>query len=271
MEVGVRFFKGIAMPPAPYHFIVRAKSRTYLIMGRILHRLWKKLSTVVLNFLFPVECMRCGSEEDWLCKKCLGEVPRETRLACFTCRKQATDGKFCDDCRKGKTLLGIHAVAPYASEVLRDAIAALKYRNITVLAKPLAILFEQFMEQWPFLFSDTTLFIPVPLHPKKMSDRGYNQSHLLLAHLLEARGKNVCGCWLLSRTRHTKQQVDCTREERLQNVRNAFRYAGPSQTSWPSVVLCDDVATTGSTLEACAHALHAAGARDVRALVLARG
>lgn len=225
----------------------------------------------MLNFLFPVECMQCGSGEDWLCKKCLGTIPRETRLTCFTCKKPTTDGRFCHACQKGRTLLGIHATAPYASEVLRNAIHALKYRSITVLAKPLATIFEQFIRQWPFLFPDTTLFIPVPLHDKKLSDRGYNQSHLLLAHLLKARGSNVCGCWLLMRTRHTKQQVDCTREERLQNVQEAFRYAGRPQSSWPLVVLIDDVATTGATLDACANALHTAGARNVTALVLARG
>lgn len=226
---------------------------------------------MVLNFLFPVECMRCGSEEDWLCRKCLGDIPKETRLACFTCKKPTMDGRFCDECGKGKTLLGIHATASYASPVLRDAIAALKYKSILVLAKPLAILFEQFMREWPFLFSDATLFIPVPLHDKKMGDRGYNQSHVLLAHLLLAQRSAVCGCWLLRRIRHTKQQVDCTREERLQNVQEAFRYGGPTHAAWPPVVLCDDVATTGSTLEACARALHAAGAREITAFVLAKG
>lgn len=239
-------------------------------MKRILYNTVRKLSTGVLDFLFPVECMGCGSAEDWLCAACIAGIPRAMRLSCFACSRPTTDGEWCDACRKGSPLRGIWPAARYDAELLQRAIHAMKYSAQYVFAASLAKLLHQFVVEWPFLLSSQTLFIPVPLHPKKLRARGYNQSHLLVAHFLSRRGSGVCGCWLLERTRHTKAQVQCAREERLHNVTNAFRYRGPLLSASPRIVLIDDVATTGSTLASCAEALRSAGARDVWGLVLAR-
>ncbi len=231
---------------------------------------WKRLSTGVLDFLFPVECMGCGSGEDWLCTACVVSIPRAMRLSCFSCHNPTTDGEWCDACRKGSPLRGIWPSARYDAELLQRAIHAMKYSAQYVFAGSLAKLLYQFFTQWPFLIFPRTLFIPVPLHKKRLRERGYNQSHLLVAHLLSRMGNGVCGCWLLERTRHTKAQVQCSREERLQNVVDAFRYGGPPIAASQRIVLVDDVATTGSTLASCARTLYDSGARDVWGLVLAK-
>ncbi|MBI4281764.1 ComF family protein [Candidatus Uhrbacteria bacterium] len=239
-------------------------------MKRILYNTIRKLSTGVLDFLFPVECMGCGSGEDWLCTTCVASIPRAMRLSCFTCKNPTTDGEWCGACRKESPLRGIWPAARYHAELLQRAIHAMKYSAQYVFAAPLAKFLHQFFLQWPFLLSARILFIPVPLHQKRLRERGYNQSHLLVAHLLSRTGSGVCGCWLLERTRHTKAQVQCAREERLRNVTSAFRYRGPPIAASERIVLVDDVATTGSTLASCARVLHTAGARDVWGLVLAR-
>lgn len=239
-------------------------------MKKLFFRYYKQLSEGVLNFLFPVQCVACEKKGEWLCDACRGTVPRAMSLSCFGCRRATTNGCFCDECGKKWILRGVHAVAPYGVSVMHESIQALKYRSVSVLAAPLAYFFVDFMVQWPFLFSRTTLFIPVPLHTKKLRDRGYNQSHLLLAYVLATSG-GVCGCWLLERLRHTKQQVDCDRAERLVNIVHAFRYSGPSVAVWPRIVILDDVVTTGATLEECGRTLHAVGARDIWGFALARG
>lgn len=236
----------------------------------LLYKHWKWLSAALLNFLFPVECIGCGSNEDWFCRQCIGTLDFPLQLSCFGCMRPTVDGQWCDECGKGKHLRGIWGVAFYTAPILRFGIHLLKYKSVYALAPSLSHILTLFCTKWPFLFSRTMLVIPVPLHAKKMRLRGYNQAHLLAAHFLAATG-GVCGCWLLERIRHTKPQVDCRREERLQNVTHAFRYRGPHGARWPRVVLLDDVATTGATLESCAAVLSRQGATDTWAFVLAKG
>lgn len=115
------------------------------------------------------------------------------------------------------------------------------------------------------------VIVPVPLHPWRLLQRRYNQSALLARALGRLCGKAV---WVdgLKRTRYTPQQAGLTREQRLENVKDAF--AAPpkraAQLAGKSVVLVDDVLTTGATLNACTQALLNAGAREVYVLVLAR-
>ena len=114
--------------------------------------------------------------------------------------------------------------------------------------------------------------VPVPLHPARLAERGYNQ-----AALLAGGAAAELGCPLharaLARTRHTPQQARLSRSERLDNVIGAFRVRSVSEAAalrGRAVVLVDDVATTGATLSACAAALRAGGAASVTALVIAR-
>jgi ComF family protein len=116
------------------------------------------------------------------------------------------------------------------------------------------------------------VIVPVPLHASRLASRKYNQASLLAAPLARRLGvKLVTG--VLDRVRDTRAQAELDREARLVNLDGAFAvHGGPSGTSLTGarVLLVDDVRTTGSTLRACAAALHEAGAADVHALVVAR-
>ncbi len=149
---------------------------------------------------------------------------------------------------------------------LRRALHRIKYRRDMALADTLTVSLATFYRnalQWHL-----DMVIPVPLSARRRKERGYNQAALFalpfaLALRLPYRPR------ALERIRHTRSQVDLSWRERQQNVAGAFR-AVPKHVAGKDVLLMDDVATTGATLNACAAALHEAGARAVYALTVAR-
>ena len=117
--------------------------------------------------------------------------------------------------------------------------------------------------------SAADLVVPVPLHPKRLSRRGYNQSALLAEAFAERIGR-LCDGTSLVRVRDTAHQSRLTGEERLKNLKGAFKVVDPSRIRGRTVVLVDDVMTTGATVGECSAALYAAGAHKVIPFVLAK-
>lgn len=157
----------------------------------------------------------------------------------------------------------------YFGGPLREAIHEFKYEGATVLAAPLG----QFMAcAWPGLAPAgqemPDVLVPVPLHPRRERERGYNQAALLARelalHLHRPTVEDV-----LRRSRDTAAQVDLGTSERYANVRGAFRCV-ERRFSGQRVLLVDDVCTTGATIEAAAAALRLGGASVVLAYTLAR-
>ena len=146
---------------------------------------------------------------------------------------------------------------------MKDIIHALKYDRRRSISPRLGALMR---ERGAALLRDAGAVVPVPLHPRRAYSRGFNQAHDLARHL----GLPVLS--VLKRVIDTPSQIDLPREQRLLNVQEAFAIdncrdgpLGPS-----IVVLIDDVATTGATLESCAEVLLRRGVREVRALTAAR-
>lgn len=146
---------------------------------------------------------------------------------------------------------------------MKEIIHALKYERRRSISPRLAALMR---ESGAPLLRDAAIVVPVPLHPRREYERGFNQAEDLAMHL----GLPVMK--LLTRVRHTQSQIELPKHQRQQNVTDAFAFADPgSRIPVPAiVVLVDDVSTTGSTLEACARVLKKAGVREVRALTAAR-
>jgi ComF family protein len=158
----------------------------------------------------------------------------------------------------------IRSVA-YFEGVLREAVHCLKYSGRTVLAEPLGELMAAYWMQHP---TPVDLVVPVPLHPTRLRERGYNQAALLAREMARRVGLVVEERTLI-RQRATASQVELDSRQRKKNVFDAFCCCDNSLTG-KRVLLIDDVCTTGATLEACAVALYAGEVRSLQALTLAR-
>ena len=149
---------------------------------------------------------------------------------------------------------------------MRKAIHQLKYSNLRTIARPLAKLLNGFLITNPM---PAEVLVPVPLHQKRERARGYNQSHLLCRELGKLADLPVVADCLI-RERHTPPQArTSTFAKRKSNVADAFT-CHSQRLKGKQVLLIDDVATSGATLDACAVALKASGASSVWGLVLAR-
>jgi ComF family protein len=142
---------------------------------------------------------------------------------------------------------------------------AFKYRGRRAAARAAGRWMACLLPRFPELAGHDSL-VPVPLHPRRLEERGYNQAGLLADELSRMAGPPVLE--LLRRARPTRPQWDLDRQSRLRNLAGAF-LASP-QARGRSVLLIDDVCTSGASLEECGRALHRAGALRVSAYVLAR-
>lgn len=148
---------------------------------------------------------------------------------------------------------------------LRHAIHGLKYRRLSALAEPLG---DELARFWLRGSMPVDIIVPVPLHPERQRERGYNQADLLARRVGRATGAPVQAN-VLRRTRVTAVQMSLNAAERKANVSGAF-VADAASARDATVLVVDDVCTTGSTLDACAIALKEAGARRTLGLTLAR-
>jgi len=148
---------------------------------------------------------------------------------------------------------------------MREAIHRLKYSNSQDLAAPLG---EMMASYWQDVHLPADVIVPVPLHARRLRERGYNQAALLARELGKGVGLPVLENALI-RVRETSPQVDLNAEDRKENVRGAF-HCFDDRLAGNRVLLGDDVYTTGATLEACSLALKQRGVRPVWALTLAR-
>jgi len=209
----------------------------------------------LLDWIFPSKCGGCGRVGHHLCPQCLAQIA-------YIGADARTAWQL--NPRGAPALRGMHSVAWFEGP-LRTAIHNFKYSGQRVLAKPLAGLL---LRDWERCRFPVDMVVAVPLHPQRQKERGYNQSHLLAMEFGRATGIPVAKD-ALRRTRHTLPQVTLTAAERWQNVQGAFQ-GEPSALAGKSVLLIDDVCTTGATLEACARAALDAGARTVWAMTLCR-
>ncbi len=229
-------------------------------------KLLERASRVGLDLLFPPQCALCGSGGSLLCDACGAELVPAGGDRCERCwaRLQA-DGR-CDDCRGREPAFVSLRAAFHLDDAARRVVHLLKYDHLTSLAEPMAVLLA---DRVSLDVGAAALLVPVPLHRSRRRTRGFNQAALLARHMGRARAVEVDER-ALRRVRATRPlSKTMHREERASLVRDAFR-AEHARVDGRRVVLVDDVATTGATLDACATALRAAGAADVRAVTFAR-
>ena len=226
-----------------------------------------RVVSAALDLLFPRRCVGCGEEGSFLCARCEETLPRLTAPFCRLCAQPLASGEMCSRCREAP-LAGLEGIrAPYLMEgIARDCVHKLKYQDFRAMAGVLGGLVTTHAAE---MAMPATVLVPVPLHPRRLRARGYNQS-ALLAREMGRRMDIPVAERALRRTRAAPPQArSANLAERSRNVEGSFTVRDASL-SGSAVLLVDDVCTTGSTLAACAVALKAAGVRSVWAVTVAR-
>ncbi len=231
-----------------------------------------QVKDTILDFFFPPFCVSCRQNGEWICADCLSKRRQESTWQCLVCDQTQDRHAICPACQHKQPLKGIF-ISGHFDEVMQRTVHAFKYQSSSVLAKPLAhILADHLMSDPAFAALDRalTVLVPVPLHKSKQHLRGYNQSELLAKALLPLLpGLTVANA--ITRTRATASQMELDRHDRLQNMKAAFALVPTVDLKEKTVILIDDVATTGSTLFECAKALQPASPKTIWAAVLAHG
>lgn len=206
----------------------------------------------IRSLLFPQEnsCHLCGSFPD------MG-------LLCKTCMKELLRLRIREETRPPAALMHACMAAFTHEGIARQMVHRLKYQHDPALA---AIMGEHMAVSLGGFRVDAV--VPVPLYPKREEERGYNQAALLAREVCFHTGLR-CETHALKRIRPTDSQVGRTRSERLFAMRGAFTVPAPEKVQDKSILLVDDVLTTGATAVSCAEALRLAGAAQISLLVFA--
>jgi len=219
----------------------------------------------LVDLILPPRCGGCHLVGSWLCDICRRRMRRLEEPLCRRCGAELESPRASCGCKgRLRALARLRSAVAYEGPV-EHAVHRFKYQGWRRLAGPLAQLLA---ERVVIEGLASSMVLAVPLHPDRHQERGFNQAELLareLRHrlaLLEPPGRLV-------RIRATMPQVGNDRLHRWQNVRDAFAWRGPPLDG-RSLLLVDDVATTGATLEACAVALKSAGAGPVVGVTVAR-
>lgn len=233
----------------------------------------RRLVEPVLTVVFPSACASCGHllaqpTRGPLCGPCWDTLPRHRAPACRCGLPRPPGRATCGRCRRGHQPFAAGAsLGPYEGS-LRAVIHELKYRGRRRVAGRLA---EALLEDGPTraLVGGSDVLVPVPLHPHRLRERGFNQAAVIAREL----GRRTGRPWddgVLVRRKDTAPQAGLSAAARRRNVAAAFAVRRRSRVVGHVVTLIDDVFTTGATAYACARALREAGASEVRLLSVAR-
>jgi ComF family protein len=217
-----------------------------------------------LDLLFPPVCGGCEKTGFRWCGECQQRVQVLSGTVCDVCGLPQNASGVCDACRADRPRF--HALRAWAvfEDPLRSVLHRLKYRRDVALGDAIAAHMVQYVTD---LCWDIDMIIPIPLGRKRMKQRGYNQVGMIARPLALALDVQFAPK-VLARRKETRSQVGLSKQERRENVHGAFQ-AGTG-VKGKTVLVLDDVSTTGSTLSSGAEALFSSGAKDVYALTVAR-
>ena len=227
----------------------------------------------ILDFIFPKRCVNCKRQGDYICTNCFSFVSFDAKSLCLVCNKASFNNLTHPACKTKYSIDGCFSALNY-NNIAKKLIYNFKYKPfLSDLENILTDLFyesiiqnEDFMDQ---ISKDEWVFIPIPLFSAKLRKRGYNQSEILAKNL--SRKFKIPVQNLLSRVRDTKNQYKLKKEDREENIKNAFIiHNSKFIIQNMSIFLVDDIVTTGSTLKEAANILKRNGANKVFGLTLAR-
>ena len=210
----------------------------------------------IVDFFLPPSCVICGERPEsslQICRGCIDDL-------------RLTSGEYPSPVRTIPGADGLTVLLPYDSPT-RQVVHGLKYHGMADVGPFLGDMLAR-KALCESSFPTGPILVPVPLHPAKRRERGYNQAERIAAGFSQFSGFPVDES-LLTRTRATGTQTALSEDERRLNVKGAFTYAGNRQLRGTAVIVIDDVLTTGSTISECIAVLRGAGAGTVHVAVAA--
>lgn len=254
--------------------------------------LLQRISQEFLHTVFPPKCLICGDYYDsrqahagldasypfsdltelYFCEPCRKDLTPIAPPFCSRCGlpfvSREGDNHTCSECLLEKKYFRRARAFGIYEGSLMESIHMLKYRKKSSLARPLSALArETFFQFWDV--GEIDLLVSVPLHVKRLRERGFNQAYLLIRSWAKKDGITLDGL-TLCRSRRTEPQTTLSRPERRKNIKGAFSLRHSEKIMGRKILLVDDVYTTGATVNECARVLMKAGAEFVDVLTLAR-
>jgi ComF family protein len=227
--------------------------------------------------IFPTFCKLCTTlldreGEKVVCNSCLRKLTPSYSSCCVCCGRffsSPVEPHICKQCLEQKPPYSLHRSCGFYDGELKDILLLFKYKGFRSLGKDLILFAINVMGEKHFLWQDLDVIIPVPLHPSRQRQRGFNQSKIL-AHELARLKKIDIKSRILIKIKNRPPQTSLDAKTRRRNLVGAFKVKNKSSIKGKMVLLVDDIFTTGATLAECSKTLLKAGAKSVSALTLAQ-
>lgn len=227
--------------------------------------------------VFPSFCKICREPldrpgEKIVCGACLGGLRPRHGPVCPVCGRFEDGpgaGHLCRRCLERSPAFSRHRSCGVYGGALKDIVLLFKYRKYAPLSRPLARFASSCLGEEAELWDGVECLVPVPLHPSRRRDRGFNQARLLARGLAAPRGLPVLSGALV-KVRNAPAQAGLKAADRERNVGGVYAVRRPERVRGRTLLLVDDVTTTGATVRECARVLMKAGAKDVRAITIAQ-
>lgn len=234
-----------------------------------MHPFLTDIKTLVLDTLFPVECIICNTTDVLLCQNCVHSFARLTPQRCFVCQKPSPFGITHASCQTPQGINGLISLFDYKDERVAKAIIYGKYKFLPELYSTLGNELIRFLEQEKLVsYFAESIITPLPLARGRQRWRGFNQAHILGQSL--HRAFDIPAVSALRRTRSTKVQKNLNYVERQKNVEACFEVNQEITIEPRTYIVIDDVITTGATLKEAAKVLKQNGATSVWCFTLAK-
>lgn len=234
-----------------------------------------------LDTIFPIKCLSCGlfspsNKHQYLCKKCANLIPLKKKLECMYCGRPSPLGLTCRACKNSSYIDQLLAVTDYKNPLIQKLIKTLKYRYVKDVGLSLSLIMEKYIhwlskEKKLNFTTNNPILIPVPLHYLRLNQRGFNQSEIIARQLADNYLLDT-DANILIRTKNSKPQADIKDEQnRFSNIGEIFKVTAPEKIKDRTIILIDDVCTTGATLNQATKALKENGAKEIIGFVIAKG